>query len=53
MSDSDPLQRVLDALDVKRTKAAQYCARWYYRRDDWRRFFDETRKPAGRWPRGH
>lgn len=27
MSDSDPLQRVLDALDVKRTKAAQYLAR--------------------------
>lgn len=45
---------------LKRWKARRYGplplrvgARWYYRREDWRTFFEETKKPAGRKPRVH
>ena len=45
----------IHVVTLKRWKARRYGprpvrvgARWYYRRDDWREFFDGADKPAGR-----
>lgn len=49
----------IHVVTLKRWKARRYGprpvrvgARWYYRRDDWRSFFAQGDKPAGRKPRG-
>jgi hypothetical protein len=49
----------IHVVTLKRWKARRYGprpvrvgARWYYRRDDWRTFFEAADKPAGRKPRG-
>lgn len=50
----------IHVVTLKRWKARRYGpkpvrvgARWYYRRDDWRRFFEEGDKPPSRKARGH
>ena len=48
----------IHVVTLKRWKARRYGprpvrvgARWYYKRDDWRTFFDGADEPAGRKPR--